>query len=62
MHTIFHLGCRRLKIVELLAAEIGLIIIISLALTIGLALVTTYWHGTLMPWLLVVANGSVAEC
>jgi putative ABC transport system permease protein len=55
--TIFHLGCSRLKVVELLAAEIGLIILISLALTTGLALATTYWHGTLMHWLLVVVAG-----
>lgn len=46
------LGCGRRKIIELLAAEMAVIVLISLVLTAGLAAATTHWQAELWQRLL----------
>jgi putative ABC transport system permease protein len=51
--TMFKLGCSRRKIAELVAAELSLILGMSLSLTIGLTVVTVYWQADMLQRLLV---------
>jgi putative ABC transport system permease protein len=52
MDIMFKLGCSRWKIGELVAAELSLILVMSLGLTIGLTVGTVYWRADLLQrWL-----------
>jgi putative ABC transport system permease protein len=48
IETMFKLGCSRLKMVELMAAELGLIAIVSLVLTAALTATTLYWQDAML--------------
>lgn len=48
IETMYRLGCSRLKMAELVAAELGSIALVSLALTAGLMLVTLHWQEAIM--------------
>jgi putative ABC transport system permease protein len=52
METMFKLGCSRWKIGELVAAELSLILVMSLGLTVGLTLATAYWQADMLRHLL----------
>jgi putative ABC transport system permease protein len=51
--TMFKLGCSRWKIAELVAAELSLILAMSLGLTAGLTVGTVYWQADLLQRLLL---------
>jgi putative ABC transport system permease protein len=53
MDTMFKLGCSRWKVAELVAAEFGLILVMSLGLTTGLTAGTVYWQTDLLQRLLL---------
>jgi putative ABC transport system permease protein len=53
MRTMFKLGCSRRKIAELVAAELSLILGISLSLTAGLTVGTVYWQADMLQRLLI---------
>jgi putative ABC transport system permease protein len=48
IETMYKLGCSRLKMVELVAAELGAIVLLSLMLTAGLTAATLHWQLTIM--------------
>ena len=48
IETMYKLGCSRLKMVELVAAELGAIVLLSLILTAGLTAATLHWQLTIM--------------
>jgi putative ABC transport system permease protein len=48
IETMFKLGCSRLKMAELVAAELGLIVMISLLLTVGFTRMTLYWQAAII--------------
>jgi putative ABC transport system permease protein len=48
IETMYKLGCSRLKMVELVAAELGSIVLLSLILTAGLTAATLHWQLTIM--------------
>lgn len=48
IETMYKLGCNRLKMVELVAAELGAIVLLSLILTAGLTAATLHWQLTIM--------------
>jgi putative ABC transport system permease protein len=48
IETMYKLGCSRLKMVELVAAELGAIVLLSLILTAGLTVATLHWQLTIM--------------
>jgi putative ABC transport system permease protein len=48
IETMYKLGCGRLKMAELVAAELGVIVVASLALTAGLTGLALYWQTALM--------------
>jgi putative ABC transport system permease protein len=50
--TMVKLGCSRRKIAELVAAELSLILVISLGLTTGLTVGTVYWQTAMLQRLL----------
>ena len=52
MDTMFKLGCSRQKIAELVAAELSLIMVMSLGLTTGLMVGTVYWQADMLQRLL----------
>ena len=44
IETMYKLGCSRLKMAELVTAEFGAIVLMSLILTAGLTVVTLHWR------------------
>lgn len=48
IETMYKLGCSRLKMAELVAAELGSIVLLSLILTAGLTVATLHWQLTIM--------------
>lgn len=48
IETMYKLGCSRLKMAELVAAELGVIVVVSLALTAGLTGLALHWQTALM--------------
>ena len=48
IETMYKLGCSRLKMVELVSAELGVIMVVSLVLTAGLTGLTLHWQAALM--------------
>jgi putative ABC transport system permease protein len=48
IETMYKLGCSRLKMAELVAAELGSIVLLSLILTAGLTAATLHWQLTIM--------------
>jgi putative ABC transport system permease protein len=48
IETMYKLGCSRLKMTELVAAELGSIALVSLILTAGLTVATLHWQLTIM--------------
>lgn len=48
IETMYKLGCSRLKMVELVAAELGAIVLLSLILTAGLTAATLHWQLAIM--------------
>jgi putative ABC transport system permease protein len=48
IETMYKLGCSRLKMVELVSAELGVIVVVSLMLTAGLTGLTLHWQAALM--------------
>ncbi|ETX07037.1 MAG: hypothetical protein ETSY2_13520 [Candidatus Entotheonella gemina] len=48
IETMYKLGCSRLKMAELVAAELGVIVVASLVLTAGLTGLTLRWRAVLM--------------
>jgi putative ABC transport system permease protein len=48
IETMYKLGCSRLKMAELVAAELGCIVLVSLLLTAGLTVATLHWQLTIM--------------
>ncbi len=52
IETMYKLGCSRLKMAELVTAELGVIVVVSLVLTAGLTGLTLRWQASLMQQLL----------
>ena len=48
IETMYKLGCSRFKVAELVAAELGLIVLVSLALTAGLTTATLHWQSAII--------------
>ncbi len=48
IETMYKLGCSRLKMAELVTAELGVIVVVSLMLTAGLTGLTLRWQSVLM--------------
>ena len=48
IETMYKLGCSRLKMAELVTAELGVIVVVSLILTAGLTGLTLRWQSVLM--------------
>lgn len=48
IETMYKLGCSRLKMAELVAAELGVIVVVSLVLTAGLTGLALHWQTALM--------------
>lgn len=48
IETMYKLGCNRLKMTELVAAELGAIVLLSLILTAGLTAATLHWQLAIM--------------
>ena len=48
IETMYRLGCSRLKMAQLVAAEFGVIIVVSTVLTAGLTGLSLWWQDTLM--------------
>ena len=48
IETMYRLGCSRLKMAQLVTAEFGVIIVVSLVLTAGLTILSLWWQDTLM--------------
>jgi len=48
IETMYKLGCSRLKMTELVAAELGSIVLVSLMLTAGLTVATRHWQLAIM--------------
>ena len=48
IETMYKLGCSRLKMAELVAAELGVIVVVSLVLTAGLTGLALRWQAALM--------------
>ena len=48
MLSLYELGCSRLKMAELVAAELGVIVVVSLVLTAGLTGLALRWQTALM--------------
>ena len=58
IETMYRLGCSRLKMAQLLAAEFGVIVAVSAALTAGLTGLSLRWQDTLMQQFLSLSGRS----